>query len=169
LKAELFSSDFIIGLSIFLIAMGVFGLYYESLQGDVADYKIRNEIQNKAINIADLLVTSSGDPQYWNSANVNVIGLYDDGLINLTKFEELKNIEHYTAKRMLGLGGYEIYIEIRNETAPFGYALQNNSVTYSFGNKSNENSLQVFYVERYGLAKIDGNVTKVKIGVVVWS
>jgi hypothetical protein len=165
LKAELFSSDFIIGLSVFLIAITIFGLYYENLQTDIADYKIRNEMQNKAINIADLLVTSGGDPPYWNSTNVNVIGLYDEGLINLTKFEQLKNIEYYTAKRLLGVGGYEFYIELKNST---GSVLKNDGITYDFGTPNTESALQVFYVERYGLTNLNGNITKTVIGVVVW-
>jgi hypothetical protein len=168
LKAELFSSDFIIGLSIFLIAMTIFGVYYESLQSDVIDYKMRNEIQSKAINIADLLVTNSGDPTGWNSTNVNVIGLYDSGLINLTKFEELKKIndsDYYNFKRLLGAGGYEIYIELKNETDQI---LENNSITYDTGKQNTDNAIQIFYVERYGLTDLNGNITKIKIGVVVW-
>ena len=165
MKAELFSSDFVIGLSIFLIAIGVFGIYYEGLQNDIADYATRNDMQTKAINIADLLVTSSGEPHGWNSTNVKIIGLYDAGLINLTKFAELKNIEYYNAKRLLGVGGYEIYIEIKNAT---GYVLKNDSLTYNFGKEKSENALQAFYIERYELSNLNGNITKTIIGVVVW-
>ena len=165
LKAELFSSDFVIGLSLFLIAITIFGIYYASLQSDIADYKIRNEMQNKANNIANLLVTSSGEPKDWDHTNVKVIGLYDSGLINLTKFEELKEIEYYTSKRMLGVGGYELYVELKNET---GYILKNDSLVYEYGMEKSESALQAFYVERYGLTNFNGNVTKTIIGIVVW-
>ncbi|OGI12114.1 hypothetical protein A3K64_02135 [Candidatus Micrarchaeota archaeon RBG_16_36_9] len=165
MKAEIFSSDFVIGLSIFLTAICVFGIFYISLQNDITDYKIRNEIQSKAIGIADLLVTSSGDPKYWNSNNVNVIGLYDDGLINLTKFEELKNIDYYTVKRFLGVGGYDLYIELKNSS---GYVLTNGTTVYEFGREESINASQTFYVERYGISRLNGNITKTIIGVVVW-
>jgi len=166
LKAQIFSSDFIIGLTVFLTAMIIFEIFYASLQSDISDYAIRNDIQSKANNIANLLVTSSGNPQYWNSTNVKVLGLYDSGLINLTKFEELKNINYYAAKSLLGAGGYELYISLKNET---GQVLRNDSITYDFGMESNENTLQAFYVERYGLTDLNGNITKTLIGVVVWS
>jgi len=165
LKAEIFSSDFVMALTIFLIAVSTFGIYYTSLQSDISEYKIRNEIQSKANNIANLLLTSSGEPRYWSSTNVKVIGLYDSGLINLTKFEELKKIEYYTAKKMLGIGGYEFYIELKNET---GHVLKNDSLVYNFGIEKSESTLQAFYVERYGLTDLNGNVTKTIIGVVVW-
>ncbi len=165
MKAELFSSDFVIGLSIFLTAICIFGIFYTSLQNDIIDYEIRNEIQGKAINIADLLVTSSGDPKYWNSTNVNVLGLYDDGLINLTKFEELKNIDYYTAKRFLGVGGYDFYIELKNASS---YVLTNGTTVYEFGREKSSDASQTFYVERYGLTRLNGNITKTIIGVVVW-
>jgi len=165
LKAEIFSSDFIMAVTVFLIAISTFGIYYISLQSDVTNYKIRNEIQSKANNIANLLLTSSGEPRYWSSTNVKVIGLYDSGLINLTKFEELKKIEYYTAKKMLGIGGYEFYIELKNET---GHVLKNDSLVYNFGIEKSESTLQAFYVERYGLTDLNGNVTKTIIGVVVW-
>ena len=164
-KAELFSPDFIVGLSLFLIAMTIFGLYYTAIQSDVGGYKTRNEMQNKANNIANLLVTSSGEPKYWNYTNVRVIGLYDSGLINLTKFEELNKTEYYTTKKMLGVGGYELYIELRNET---NHLLKNDSLSYVFGKKKDKDVLQVSYVERYGLTNLNGNITKTIIGVVIW-
>ena len=165
MRAELFSSDFVIGLSIFLAAICIFGIFYTGLQNDITDYKIRNEIQGKAINIADLLVTSSGDPEYWNSTNVNVLGLYDDGMINLTKFEELKNIDYFAVKRFLGVGGYDLYIELKNTS---GYILTNGTTVYEFGIEKSSDASQAFYVERYGLSRLNGNLTKTIIGVVVW-
>jgi hypothetical protein len=164
LKAEVFSADFIIGLSVFLIITVILGVFYINLQTDISDYKSRSDIQTKANNVADILITSSGDPEYWDSSNVNVIGFYDSGLLNLTKFEELKNIEYYTAKRLMGVGGYEIYIELENET---GYVLKNDSITYSFG-KPIEDASQVSYMKRLGLTNLNGNITKTILGVAIW-
>ncbi len=165
MKAELFSSDFIIGLTVFLIAIGIFGIYYASIQGDIAGYAIRNEIQNKANNIANLLVTGPGEPQCWNYTDVKVIGLYDSGTINLTKFEELKKINYNVVKTLLGVDGYELYIELKNNT---GDVLKNSSTIYEFGIEPNENTMQAFYVERYGLTALNERVIKTLIGVVVW-
>lgn len=108
-------------------------------------------------------VTSTGDPEYWNSNNVKVLGFFNSGMINLTKFAQLKNIEYYTAKKIMGVGGYEIYIEITNETG----SIING--TYWYGIKENENANQIFYVKRLGLIDFNGNVTKAILNVGVWS
>jgi hypothetical protein len=164
LKAEVFSSDFIVGLSVFLIAISIFGIYYTNIQNDIVDYKIRNDMQTKADSVANLLATNSGDPEFWNSNSVKIIGLQDSNIINLTKFEELKKIDYFVAKRMLGVGGYEFYIELKNET---GYTLRNGSSVFSYGKEMTEDSLNVFYTERYGLTRLN-NVTKVILGVAIW-
>jgi len=92
LKAELFSSDFTMALFLFLIAVVIFEIFYGNLHAEINDYKIRDDIQAKVNTIADVLVTSTGYPEYWNNDTVKVIGFFNSGLINLTKFEELQEI-----------------------------------------------------------------------------
>jgi len=162
LKAEVFSSDFVMGLAIFLIGMVMFEVFYGNLHSEINDYKIRDDIQAKVNSIADTLVTSTGYPEYWDNNTVKVIGLFSDGLINLTKFEELQKIEYYTAKRIMGVGGYEIYIEIRNKTEDVING-------YTYGIKEGENANQVFYVKRLGLVDFNGNITKAILNIGVWS
>jgi len=162
LKAELFSSDFIMALFLFLIAIAIFEIFYINLQAEINDYGIRDDIQSKVNGLADVLVTSTGYPKYWDNNSVKVIGLFNSGLINLTKFEELKKIEYYTAKRMMGVRNYEIYIELKNKT---GDVINN----YKYGNKEDESANQVFYVKRLGLIDLNGNVTKAILYVGVWS
>ena len=162
MKAELFSSDFVMALFLFLIAIVIFEIFYSNLYSEINDYKIRNDLQAKVNSVADVLITSSGDPLYWDNNTVKIIGLFDSGLINLTKFEELKKIEYYTAKRMMGVRNYEIYIELKNKT---GDVINN----YKYGNKEDESANQVFYVKRLGLIDLNGNVTKAILYVGVWS
>ncbi|NIO44692.1 MAG: hypothetical protein GTN36_04025 [Candidatus Aenigmarchaeota archaeon] len=161
MKAEIFSSDFVLGLSLFLIGLVIFEVFYGSLHAEINDYKIRDDIQAKVNSIADVLVTSTGFPEYWNNDSVKVIGFFSDGLINLTKFEELQKIEYYTAKRIMGVGGYEIYIDIRNKTDDIIDG-------YSYGIEEDESSSQVFYVKRLCLVDFNGNTTKAILNVGVW-
>jgi hypothetical protein len=165
LKAEVFSSDFIIGVTVFIIALGIYGLYYDNLQNDVVGYNIRNEMQMKTDTIANLMATSSGTPTDWNSANVKVIGLRDSEMINLTKFEELRKMDYTTVRKMLGLGSYNLFIVLNNVT---GSTITNGNTTYSFGVQNDASSSQVFYVERYALARLNNTVIKTVMGVVVW-
>jgi hypothetical protein len=121
----------------------------------------------KAINVASLLATSSGYPQYWNSTTVQVIGLYDSGKFNLTKFEYLINDTNKQKYRgMLGTGAYNFLINLKNTT---GDVIQKHgsSYTYSYGYPL-VNEEQVVIVKRLGLVSLDGNATKVTMEVVLW-
>ena len=108
MKAELFSSDFIVSIIIFLSILVILGMYYGNLQADIYEKNIRNDMHIKAVNTASLLAISSGDPEFWNSSNVRVIGLYDSERFNRNigvwseKFQEsLKDVTIGIA----GLGG----------------------------------------------------------------
>ncbi len=149
------------GLFIFLIGIVIFEVFYSNLYAEINDYGIRDDIQAKLNSIADFLATSTGYPEYWDNNTVKVIGLFNSGLINLTKFNELQKIEYHTVKKMMGAGSYEIYIEVQNETGD----LIND---YKYGTKEGENANQVFYVKRLGLIDWNGNVTKAILNVGVW-
>ena len=165
MKAELFSSDFVISILVFLCALVIISFYYQNLQSDVYESSIRNEMFSKATNMASLLATTSGYPKYWNNTSVKVIGLYDDGKFNLTKFEELKKINFNTAKTMLGAGPYKIYIALRNETDD---VIENQGISYSYG-IAPVNAEQVVLVKRLGIVKIEETSIKTTMEVILWS
>jgi len=165
MKAELFSSDFVISILVFLCALVIISFYYQNLQSDVYESNIRNEMFSKATNMASLLATTSGYPKYWNNTSVKVIGLYDDGKFNLTKFEELKKINFNTAKTMLGTGPYKIYIALRNETDD---VIENQGISYSYG-IAPVNAEQVVLVKRLGIVKIEETSIKTTMEVILWS
>lgn len=164
MKAEVFSSDFTIGIAVFIIALGIYSVYYENLQNDIVSYNIRNEMQTKADSIANLLVTSNGSPKDWDYENVRILGLRDSDMINLTKFDELKKIEYLKVKRMLGVGGYKLYIYLKNTS---GTIISNGTDLYEYGEQL-ANPYQVFYVERYALARINSTLVKTVMGVLIW-
>ena len=167
MRAELFSSDFLISFFIFLSAFIIITAYYQNLQTDVYEAKMRNDMYSKAIDIAILLATTSGQPQYWNSTNVQLIGLYDSGKFNLTKFEELKKINIQTAKTMLGTGVYNFNITLINTT---GNIIENHStppILYSYGTPT-DNAEQIVLVKRLGVVDLEGNTTKVTLEVILW-
>lgn len=164
MKAELFSSDFIISILIFLSALVIITFYYQNLQSDVYESNIRNEMYSKAVNIASLLATSSGYPKYWNYTTVKVIGIYDSGKFNLTKFEELKKINYNTAKTMFGTGPYNIYIALKNET---GSIIEKSGVPYSYG-VTITNAEQVVLVKRLGVVSLEGTSIKTVMEVILW-
>jgi len=164
LKAELFSTDFIVSILLFLSVLVILGLYYENLQTDVYEQYVRNDMQRKAINVADLLATSSGNPQFWDSTNVKIVGLYDSGKFNLTKFKELKKINHETVKRMIGAGVYNLNISLKNET---GNVIEIDGTVYSFGLPLT-NVKDAVSLKRLGIADLESEIKKVILEVVLW-
>jgi hypothetical protein len=58
MKAELFSSDFMISILLFLSALLIITAYYQNLQSDVYETSNRNDIYAKAIDVASLLAES---------------------------------------------------------------------------------------------------------------
>lgn len=164
MKAELFSTDFIVSILLFLSVLVILGLYYENLQTDVYEQYVRNDMQRKAINVADLLATSSGNPQFWDSTNVKIVGLYDSGKFNLTKFKELKKINHETVKRMIGAGVYNLNISLKNET---GNVIEIDGTVYSFGLPLT-NVKDAVSLKRLGIADLESEIKKVILEVVLW-
>lgn len=167
MKAELFSSDFIISILLFFTAITIITVYYQNLQSDVYEANTRNDMYSKAINIASLLAESGGYPHFWNSSNVKVIGLYDSGKFNLTKFEELKNMNYQTVKSMLGTGPYNVFISLKNVTGDIIEKPSMPSYNYSYG-LNIDSAENVVLVKRLGIVNLEGNTTKVTMEVVLW-
>jgi len=166
MRAELFSSDFLISFFVFLSALIIITAYYQNLQTDTYETNIRNDMYSKAINIASLLATTSGQPKYWDNDTVQVLGLYDSGKFNLTKFEYLKNISYPKAKTMLGAGVYNFNISLVNVS---GNIIEKITpyVSYSCGT-SFDSAEQVVLVKRLGVVDLEGNATKVTMEVILW-
>ena len=165
MRAELFSTDFIVSILLFLSILVIVGFYYGNLQNDIYQQYQRDDMYKKAVNVADLLVASSGSPKYWNSTNVEVIGLYDEGRINLTKFVELKNIDHQTVREKMGTGMYNLNISLKNETGNF---IEEGGVVYTFGVPL-ENVENAISIKRLAIADLESENKKVIVEVILWA
>jgi hypothetical protein len=175
MKAELFSTDFLISFFVFLSAFIIIAAYYQNLQTDVSETNIRNHMYSKAISIASLLATTSGYPKYWDNNTVEVIGLYDSGKFNLTKFEELKNIPYQDIRTKLGTGVYNINITLINASGNILQKPDDQSYFYALNDTTNIpmlNAEQLVIVKRLGVVKLWGdevaNATKVTLEVILW-
>ena len=168
MRAELFSSDFLISFFIFLSALLIITAYYQNLQTDVYETNLRNDMYSKAIVIASLLATTSGHPQYWDSTNVEVIGFYDSGKFNLTKFEYLINDTSYQEARIkLGTGVYNFLITLKSNNTDFVIQKFGTDYNYSYG-MIPTNEEQVLVVKRLGVVNNSGIITKATLEVILW-
>jgi len=115
-KAQVFTYDFFIALSIFLLIMILImnNWYYSAIQME--------ETREKNLAYNTLLYTSQvwfkeGYPKYWDASNVIELGLSNDGKINRTKVEILNNsIGYQKAALLLKLGTFNLCYEVYNKT-----------------------------------------------------
>lgn len=180
MRAELFSSDFLISFFIFLSAFIIVTAYYKNLQTDIYESNIRNDMYARAINIGSMLATTSGQPEYWNSTSVQVIGLYDSDRFNLTKLEYLINhandagtdeINYQKARTVLGTGTYNLLIRLKFNNSDVVVQKPGTDYNYSYGAPL-MNEEQVVVVKRLGVVKLWGddasNATQVTLEVILW-
>jgi hypothetical protein len=173
MRAELFSSDFIISFFIFISVMIIITAYFQNLEADVYETNQRNDMYYRAINIGSLLATSSGYPDNWNSSDVQIIGLYDSGKFNLTKMEYLINDTDYqSAKNMLGTGVYNFLITMKNSS---GYTIKKPGTNYEYyygkqfdQDGDDDDPDQIALVKRFGMVDLGGTPTKVTMEVILW-
>jgi hypothetical protein len=111
--------DFVVGFTIIIFilvsSVTVFGLIQNSLNEEESYF----EMQEKAINASQALVSTPGEPNTWeflDELNVNSIGLakernvLDENKIN--KLIDLNSTKYQEIKQLLGLQKYDFYFKV---------------------------------------------------------
>ncbi|MDI6825581.1 MAG: hypothetical protein QMD36_00050 [Candidatus Aenigmarchaeota archaeon] len=110
-KAQMFSADFMIACSIFLLALVVVMIYWSYTNIQIKETKTINEMVDKAYTISQVWFRE-GTPEYWDSTDVREIGLLSDHRLNETKMNEMKKIGYNTVKEKIGAAPYEFRFRI---------------------------------------------------------
>jgi len=112
-KAQISGLDLILALMLFFLVMVLFAILW-----DLVHYNIRTTADADiiAIQVANKLLNSPGYPYDWNATNVQLIGLSSErGVMDQAKFEnflELLELDYEKVRELLGLGPYQIYINM---------------------------------------------------------
>ena len=130
MRAQAWSMDFAASMVIFSTALllMLFAWNYSVQQSH--DQTSFNVMENAVIAASDSLIRHGGSPEGWNQSNVVTIGLSSsENVINETKAESLMQMNETDLKRLLGIGNYEFYLEIRYAngsiaSTPSGLAIQ---------------------------------------------
>ena len=139
-KGQGFSFDFMIAVSVFLLAIGLVFFYWQYSNLQLEETKILNDMFDKSV-LASQVWFKTGVPQDWNESNVQDVGLKGDHEFSGIKMERLNSLGYQKFKSLAGLETYDVYYRLYNET---------NSTIYEFGNYP-INSRNVVRLERYGL------------------
>ena len=115
IKAQIFYTDFIVGILIILIAIL---LYYGYFLNIITDNKASlNEIITDANTISSSLITS-GIPKEWTNESVQRIGLTDNRMrLSDNKLIEFQEIEYNTTRKLFSTRfDFVVFFEMANET-----------------------------------------------------
>lgn len=111
-KGQVFTADLVASIAVFSIFLGAFGLIW-----NISIDKFDNT--NNPENIGGYTfssLTSSGFPENWKASNVEILGLYSDGLLNTTKVSDIRNIPRSDLKRLLRSQEFLLKLEYLNES-----------------------------------------------------
>jgi len=154
-KGQIFSFDFLLASSIFLLTMGILFVYWTYTNIQIQETIGMNEMIDKAYKATEVWFRE-GIPTYWNSSNVIDLGLENNHRFNQTKMGTMKTeIGYDKTKVMVGLSGYDYNFTVYD---------MNNDTAFSSGlNPSNPTNL--LKIKRIGIYE-DSIVT---LEVMVWT
>jgi hypothetical protein len=152
-KAQIFSTDFIVASSIFIILAAVIYSLWLSRAYNI-------EENNQLSNLIDSAYLSSnvwlreGTPKYWDKENIIDLGLQNNNRLNRTKIEMLDDLGYERVKDLAGLSDYDFYMRIYNK---------GNQTLFEFG--SVVEARNIVKIKRASI--LDGDI--VFIDTIVWS
>ena len=116
-KGQVLTQDFMISIMIFsAVVVLIFHLINESYEKKSWSEENRIVVQDLMRRV-DYMIRNPGIPMAWNSTTIRVLGFADeDHMINLTKFMMFKAMPYSRQKSLFGVGSYDFYIAIKNES-----------------------------------------------------
>lgn len=153
-KGQIFSLDFLLASSIFLLTIGILLVYWTYTNIQIEETRGINTLTNKAYKASEIWFRE-GVPTYWDFNNVVDLGLENNHRFNDTKMGSMKTeIGYDKAKVMIGLSGYDCNFTLYDT---------NNNTVFSFGmNPSNPKNL--IKIKRIGIYQ----ASIVTLEVMVW-
>lgn len=149
-KAQTFSLDFFIALTIFLIGFSFLMIFWNYVNSQAYERRSSEELMDLAFSVSEIFFIE-GVPKYWNEENVKVIGLANENRINQTKLNLLNSIGYENVKKKLNLD-FDFILKIKNENE-----------LYSFGLSPSQAST-IVKINRIGIL----NSNPVLIEVIIW-
>lgn len=151
MKGQIWAFDFLIAVAFLLL---VFVLSY--LVWNITVIRGESELDYVSMRLvaavfSDSLLLRDGDPDGWEYASsINAIGLVNEnGVLDEDKLKKLNSTNYSVARRIMGLGKYNYFINITNTS--------DGNTLYEIGNKTIE--VEKVVVERFAL--LNGDVVSI--------
>jgi hypothetical protein len=163
-KGQIFSFDLMVSVGIFLVAVLLLIALWVFVVDRIGAHDEELNMADAAIHASNQLLLTGGNPASWHIldfGNVNALGI-SDGRDNLNsekleRFIALNGTNYTDVKEMLGVGSYEMYVEVSH---------LNGTKICEFGNSMKENETETanYVVERMALL----NDSAVRVRLEVW-
>ena len=125
-----------VSISIFLLFLGVLLPLWSHMQGSMGEQNRQVFMENKIVIVSEILSKTEGSPKNWNKTNVKSIGLLTGENLNKTKVDTLMRINYSKSKEILGLNGFDFYLNITDYKNNNFKVNGNNMVYGKFPNNS---------------------------------
>ncbi|MFH1447668.1 MAG: hypothetical protein ABIG39_02290 [Candidatus Micrarchaeota archaeon] len=110
-KGQIFTIDFVISLAVFVTILITIITLWMGIDLHIKEIESRREMHLISIAISDALIRSPGYPADWNETNVQSIGIAKgEYVLDIHKIIALMNLEYDTARSILRLGNYQLFI-----------------------------------------------------------
>ena len=171
-KGQIFSTDFIISIGIFIFILNVSILIWNNINSQIDQGEISNKFQTKLISTSTLLLETTGLPKNWEKLDpqiekkkISQIGLaIKSNVLSYEKITALKNLPYDDAKEIMGLETENIYIEILDAS---GNILNMNGKDMKFGLLP-INAENIYKISRPVIMENDDTQTIGVMNVILW-
>jgi len=153
-KGQIFSIDFLVACTIFLITVTILYVYWGYTTIQIEETRFTNDMTDK-LNLASQVWFKEGTPIYWDSSNVIELGLQNNHEFNETKMNNLNSIGYQRVMTLVGILSYNFYYRLYDE---------NNSTLFEFG-LTPSNSKNLVRSKRVGI--LNGSIAFLEV--VLWS
>jgi len=161
-KGQIFSTELILSVSIFLAALLIFLFVWNSIFTYYTEEQSERKMQVALIGISDMAVFSPGDPQDWEETSgidANSFGFVSSrNVLSEKKLFAAQRIfasNYSEIKARMGAGGYGLYFEVRDA--------QNGLTYYNFGNDADAANSSVSQSTSERLALLGDKLVVMKI------
>lgn len=112
-KGQIFTADFMASIGLFTVMLVMFGSIWNT---SVDTYSPEVDTQRNQHKYSFNLLQTSGHPSNWNSTNIEIPGIYENGYISGKKFLELKNLSKNKKNNVFNVKNFQIKVRNLNGT-----------------------------------------------------
>lgn len=115
-KGQVFSGDFILSISVFLLVLVIIIPVFSQLSDQINRKNTQQELETRLLFVSESLVKTGGYPENWNKSSVQTLGLSDDDRLNITKIRLFMEMDYNETKSAMTLEGldYRLYMTDMN-------------------------------------------------------